>query len=82
MINHEQIQQMIECYGADIARWPCEDKKVVASFIENDATLSAELAIARQLDQSISESLAIAEPKWSVIGEKQLTEKILRKLKL
>jgi len=81
MISHEQAQQMIECYGADLARWPCDDKESIANFIANDAILSEALLVATQLDQKINEALTTTEPEWSLEAKNTLITKILSPIK-
>ncbi len=77
MINREQIKKMLDCYGADLERWPCTEKRALAKFIENDTKLSEEQADIRLFDQTVRESLESFEPEWSVRAENRLSEKII-----
>jgi len=81
MISRKQVQQMIESYGADLARWPCDDRENVAKFIANDAALSEELLVAAQLDQKVNEFLATTEPEWSLAAKDKLITKTLSPIK-
>jgi hypothetical protein len=78
MINRQQIEKMIDCYGADLARWPCEDKNAIADFIENDSALSESLFMARQIDQSATESIVSAEVEWLPVAENRLLDIIIQ----
>ncbi len=76
MINRGQVEEMIDCYGADLARWPCENKKAIADFIANDSGLSEAFFAAQQLDQSVNELLVQEALEWSSVAESKLREKI------
>lgn len=80
MINHEQIKKMLDCYGADLGRWPGADKRALAKFIEDDKRLSDEQADARLFDLAIRESLESFEPEWPLQDEKRLSEKIINRV--
>jgi hypothetical protein len=80
MINCEQIQEMIDCYGANLDRWPCAEKKAIAIAIENDASLSNAFLKAKRLDRSINEQLELSKSEWMENAEKKLSEKIIQQL--
>ncbi|GEM_PF-2500556 len=80
MINREQILEMLNCYGANLAQWPCDDKDAITTVIENDAMLSEAFLAARQLDQSVTELFELSEPAWPEQAENRLSERIIQQL--